>query len=1275
MINTLDLAYYPTERGPYNFDPAAANGNPLDPTKSWAGITRQITSTDFEQANVEYIEFWVQDPFLDNPSNTGGKLFVNLGNISEDILKDGKKQFENGLPENGDVSTLERTDFGGVVPQNQSLIYTFGTTGAERTNQDVGFDGFNDTEELLEFGVEFGEDPANDNYQYYLNRDGDIFNRYKKYNGVEGNSPETFTDTNRGSTTQPDVEDINRDNTMNTIDSYFEYEIDITPSSLNMDNPYINDIKENVQVTLPNGDVRSDVKWYQFRIPIAESDIRESVGGISDIRSIRFARLYVSDFTQNTVLRFATLDLVRSDWRRYTLDLDNDDTNNSTNAEFNVGVVGVQDNAGYERPPGVEQEELNNNNTIVRQNEQSLVLQACDLRPTDSRGVYKNINVDMRQYKKLRMFTHAEAQEGSMLEPGEMIAFIRMGSDFTQNYYQIEVPLLPSSDAEGSSRERVWPEQNEINIPLEFLQKIKALGISAGTLSNEDPTFYNVIDGVLDETALTTLNAPYNDIVGTQKQQRIAIKGNPNFGDIRVLMVGVKNSGSTGMSSCGEFWFNELRMSDMENEGGWAAVLSMDTKIADFANISATGRRSTIGFGGIEQGPSERSLEDVAQYDVVTNVQLGQLLPKKWGVQLPFNYAQSEEMVTPKFDQYYNDLTLDSRLDAASSSAEEDRIREQSEDYTKRKSINFIGVRKQKTGDSKSRVYDVENLTLNYSYNKVEHRDFEIENALDQTVRAGANYNYAFEPLKYEPFKKNDSLFTGKNWKILKDFNLNLLPSSFSVNTDINRQFNRQKFREVELGEGNIGIEELYRRNYTFDFQYTINYNLTDALSLNFSAANTNIVRNYFIDDRINGLQDPELDVWDGFFDFGDPNYQTQQLQVNYELPLYKIPALSFLRTTYAYNGAFQWQKGSDLNTGLQVEDPDNPGVYNTYDLGNSIQNSNTHNINTSLNMETLYKTLGLVKTGNQKGRGRTRAPAVSRRSATPDASDKKDGKADPNKLSTGKKAYNTLIDVATMVKRIQFNYSENNGTYLPGYLPTPGFIGTLKPTLGYTFGSQSDIRDLSARNGWLTTFEDFNQQYTEVENKALDYSVNVEPMRDLKIDLTGNRTYAKNISESFITLDNDGDGLSDTYEDLITNSFGNFMISTALIKTAFSKSDENESATFNDFRANRLVIANRLAKEFYGSTPFNTDADGYPEGFGKNSQRVLLPAFLSAYQGSDPEKVSTSAFRDIPIPNWTLKYTGLMKLPWFKRTFKRFSVQHGYRSRYTINQFRTNLD
>lgn len=1278
VINSLDLTYYPTERGPYNFDPTATDGS-IDPQESWAGITRQITSTDFEQANVEYIEFWLLDPFLNEGAPTnGGKLFVNLGNISEDVLKDGRKQYENGLPEDGDVSDLAETSFGSVVPLNQSLIYTFDTTGADRANQDVGLDGYDDSEEIAAFDGAFGPDPSLDNYLYYLNTEGDIFQRYRFYNGTEGNSPDTFTDTNRGSTAQPDVEDINRDLTMNTIDSYFQYEIDITPGSLTAANPQINDIKDR-QVTLPNGSTEQ-VTYYQFRIPISEPTA--TVGGISDIRSVRFARLFLTDFTQQTTLRFATLDLVRSDWRRYRLSLDDEPNNDTDDTTLNVGVVGLQDNDGdYVLPPGVVLEQLNNNNNIIRQNEQSLQVEVCDLEPEDSRGVFKNINVDMRQYNNLRMFIHAEDGEVGNARDGEMVGFIRMGNDFTQNYYQIETPLQVTS---GSvSPENVWPEVNEINIPLDILEQIKAIGISDGTLANENATFYEVTDA---GPVFTEEFAPYTSL----DQQRVAIKGNPNFGDIRVLMVGVKNPGSANRNVCGEVWFNELRMSDLDNEGGWAAVAGFDGNMADFMNLSATGRRSTIGFGSVEQRPNERSREDIQQYDIVTNINVGQLFPKKWGLNIPFNYAIGEELITPEYDQFYKDIKLESRLSAAETEEERETILTQSEDYTKRKSINFIGVRKNRTGDGIPRFYDVENFTFNYSYNEVQHRDFEIAQSLDQNIRAGANYNYNFAPLTIEPFKKNDSLFTGKYWKILKDFNFNPLPTSFSVNSDIVRQFNSQRFREIDLTGDNIGLDELFRRNYNFNSQYVINYNLTKALSMNFTASNSNIVRNYFVNDELNGRQDPSLDVWDGFFDLGDPNIQSQQLQVNYEIPLYKIPTLSFLRATYSYTGDFQWQKGSDLNENLIVQDTNAQGellfddqgnpITSTFNLGHTIQNANTHNINSTLNMETLYKYAGLVKKKKRPTRVRSRRPTPSPglgrgnqdrgRNAGAQAQD-----SSASKDGFARKALNSLVGLATAVKRIQINYTENNGTFLPGYLNTPGFIGTMRPTFGYTFGSQADIRELAARNGWLTVFPDFNQQYVETTNRILDISADVELIEDLNIDITGNRTFAENISQNFNAEDLDGDGLSDTYNALITNSFGNFNISTTLIGTAFQKSDETQSQAFETFRENRLVIANRLAREFYGNSNYQLDAEGFPLGFGKTSQRVLLPAFLSAYKGRSADKVSLSAFRDIPIPNWQLKYTGFMNFKWFQKRFKRFSLTHGYRSSYTINQFRANLD
>ena len=1248
VINPLDLVYYPSERGPYNMDPNATSGVLNNPQNSWAGITRQLTSTDFEQSNVEYVEFWLLDPFLDNPTNPGGKLTINLGNISEDIIKDGRKQYENGLPENGDISTLVPTAWGTVVPQNQSLIYAFSTLGEERANQDVGYDGYDDAEEASVFSNYSGvSDPANDNYTYFLNTEGDIFERYREYNGMQGNSPDTFTDTNRGSTTQPDVEDINRDNTMNTIDSYFEYEMDITPTSLaNLNNEFIVDRKEE-NVALPNGN-SATTRWYQFRIPLTEST--NQVGGITDFRSIRFARLYLNEFSEATILRFATLDLVRSDWRRYKLTLDDEANNDNDNTDFNVGIIGIQENDGnYVSPPGVEREQLNNNNTIVRQNEQSLVVNACGLEPQDSRAVFKNINVDMRQFNKLRMFMHAEAGDTPGLGDNDLVGFIRMGNDFTQNFYQIEVPLMVSVGS-STDPQAVWPNVNEINLPIEALELIKSLGISSGTLSADDPTFYNVIDGVLDPNPVAEFSTHQ---LG---QQRVAIKGNPNFGDIRTLMVGVKNVRSDNMDVCAEVWFNELRLSDMDNKGGWAAVVSMDSNIADFMNISASGRKSTAGFGTIEQGPNERSREDIKQYDVVTNINLGQLLPEKWGVQIPFNYGQSEELITPEYDQQYKDVKLQSRLDAAVDNTERDAILEQSEDYTKRQSVNFIGVRKTKTGDKPARFYDIENFTFNYSFNQVEHRDYEIEDALDQNLRAGINYSHSFEPKKIEPFKNNDSIFKGKYWKILKDFNFNLLPTSFTVNSDFMRQFNRQKFREIDLGGDNITIDELFRRNYTFDFQYTINYDISDALSLNFTASNNNIVRNYFVDDILNGEQDPSLNIWDGFFDVGDPNRQYQQLGINYEIPINKIPTFEFIRATYAYTGDFQWQKGSDLFGNLSINGQ-------TYDLGNSVSNANTHNLNTTLDMRRLYNYIGLVKkTGRSTSKAGPRGPTPNTQNNT---------QTPPQKTS---KAFNTVVDILTMIKRVQLNYSENNGTYLPGYLNTPGFIGTLKPTFGFTFGSQRDIRQIAARNGWLTTFDQFNQQYTEVHNSNLDYSINLEPIRDLKIDFTGGRTYSQNLTENFIVRDLNGDGELD-YDSQIQNVFGNFNISTSLVRTAFGASDESRSVAFDDFRANRLTIANRLAQNFYGTSGFPVDADGFPEGFGKSNQAVLLPAFLSAYTGQDAGKIKLRAFRDVPIPNWTLKYTGLMNIKWFKKTFQRFSITNGYNASYTINQFRTNLD
>ncbi len=1249
--NTLDLAYYPSEKGPYNNNTPTAFQ--ADPKKNWAGITRSMTSTNFEQANVEFIEFWLLDTFTDvaDPDDELGILSFHLGNISEDVLKDGRKQYENGLP-GQDGTALTNSTSWGKTPASQSLVYAFDAIDGNRALQDVGLDGLSDAEEAQIFTNGPSNDPAGDNYQFFVSASGSVLERYKNYNGTDGNSPINVGDTDRGSTTQPDAEDVNRDNTMNTIDSYFEYKIPIRKTMDVGNHPFVTDVREDVQVSLPNGQSLK-TRWIQFKIPVSPDFYNSAsfqpyfnaVNGIGDLRSVRFMRMLLTDFEAPTVLRFGTLDLVRGDWRRYTKPL-NKNKVVYANTTMDVSTVNILENENripinYVLPPGVVREQLNNSNTIVRQNEQSLSLRIRDLNPSDARGVFKNVDMDMRQYKKIKMFIHAESIQGQVPLPGEgtqddydkrLVAFLRLGTDFTNNYYQIEVPLKPSAFNNGGSNrlssDAVWnPDENSIEVSLELLTKMKAASLSKGSLN--EPVYFNESLEVIQEFD------PISGLPG-QKKYKFAVKGNPSLGTIRTIMVGVKNpSEKLGDMLHGEVWFNELRLSEIDTKGGWAAIGALDTNIADFATISATGAITTIGFGGIDQTPNQRSREDIREYGIATNFNVGQLLPKKWGIQLPVNYNISEEFVTPEYDPFYEDIRLEDRLETAERASQKDSIRNQAVSYTKRKSINLIGVRKNKMGDAKKRPYDIENFDFSYSYNEEKQQDYEIENLLRQSVRVGAGYQYSFKPVNIEPFKKIDFGKTQKYLKWLQEINLNPVPSNVQFSTLINRNFNSQRFREVYLegedGAAQLALPELQQRNFLFDWTLSLNHNLTRSLILTFNASNNNIVKNYFQEDsQGNQVLNKDLGIWDGFWDVGQPNQHSQSLGLTYTLPTKFLPYLDFVDASYNYTGDFNWQRGSNVLADVV----DNAG--NRLGVVNTIQNANTHTLNASLNMEKFYRSMKLVK--------RTK-----------------------NKKSAKTKVINTVIGLATSLQRLRVNYSENNGKVLPGYTQSIGFLGTLKPSWGFVFGSQADVRFEAAKNGWLTEFPEFNQQFTQVHNTRLDINATLDLLRDLKFDLTANREYSENFAENF-KVENG------TYNPLTPNAYGNFGISTVLLKTAFQRSDETQSKTFQALKNNRLLIAQRLATK--AGIPINdVDADGFPKGYGKTNQAVLLPAFLAAYTGADASKIALGVLRSTPLPNWNVQYTGFMRLKSFRKRFNRFSIGHAYRASYTLNSFRTNLE
>ena len=1273
--STLDLAYYPEEKGPYNN--VTEDEFKKDRAENWAGIMRPINATNFEQSNVEFIEFWLLDTFseLSTMEDDLGELYFHLGNISEDILKDGRKQFENGLPGPNSQFLAHETSWG-MVPSTQSLLYAFNTIPEDREAQDVGLDGLDDIEEGLVYTNGAKEDPAGDNYQFFVSAKGGVLERYKNYNGTQGNSPVAFSDTNRGNTTEPDSEDINRDQSMNTIDSYFEYRVPISKTMGVGNHPFITDVRENVRVSVPNGD-EITTRWIQFKIPVQKgyyqdtqfAEYFEAINNIEDLRSIRFMRMVLKGFSEPVVLRFGTLDLVRGDWRRYNQKL-NKNLPKNNNTTVDISTVNILENENripinYVLPPDIQREQINNNNTIVRQNEQSMTLRICDLQPMDYRAVFKNVNVDIRQYKNLKMFLHAESIVGQKPLPGEgtaedydrrMVAFIRLGTDFLDNYYQVEIPLKPTDYKESSSNkftaDEVWqPESNALEVPIKLLSKLKAFAINNSGLGKV--SYFD------EEMNPVSEFSPISALPGFKKY-KFAVKGNPSLGSIKTLMIGVKNpSNQLGDDLCGEVWFNELRIAGIDSKGGWAAVGAMDANFADLANVAATARISTIGFGSIDQTPNQSNREDMKQYDLVTNINLGKLMPEKWGLQIPLNLNIGETFITPEYDPFYQDILFQDRLDNSKRTSQRDSINDQAIDYTLRKSISLIGVRKNKTGNKPTRFFSPENFDFSYAYNELYHQDYEIKNQTDKNLQLGVNYGHSFKQLEINPFRKISGLNGKLYWQWLRELNFNLIPSNIEITSNINRSFSSQRFRQVYM-EGvdaarQIPLPNLQLRNYLFDWSYTLSHNLTRSLRFNFTASNNNIVRNFFEKDPNNplGRVNKSLDIWNGIWDTGQTDRHFQSLSLNYKIPLRLIPFLNFIDANYNYTGDFSWQRGSNAMAAVTGEEGQQLGVVN------AIQNANTKTLTGSISFDKLYTILGLKSKKSPVDQPFARGGATDN-----PQSQKKENKP---KKSAFRKGATYFVDLLSSIKRAQFNYSENNGKVIPGYLPNVGFMGTLDPTIGFTFGSQADVRYEVAKRGWLTNFPNFNEPFVQVQNSKLNISAQINPLKDLTIDLNAERNYSNNLSENYQVQDLN-------YVALNTNEYGNFGISTILIKTAFSGGTDIINKNFTNFRENRLIIANRLAAQS-GTSLTNRDENGFPEGFSKNHQTVLTASFISAYSGTNPDKISFDPIQGIPLPNWNFKYTGLSKIKSLAKIFNRFSLTHGYRSSYTLTNYQTNLE
>ena len=1355
-INVLNIAYYPNERGPYNLDADNINsdGSLMYPEKRWGGMMRNLDQTDFDLANFQYIEFWIMDPFMreDGQNAKGGDLYFNLGEISEDILKDEKKFFENGMPVDGDLTQVETTVWG-KVPKQQSTVYAFDNTPGTRALQDVGFNGLSTAEEdtfptyanyLAKLNNSLPpetiekmrndpfsplNDPSGDNFEYfrssyYDETQADILTRYKRYNGVEGNSRESGeTRESYGTSSKmvPDVEDFNKDNTLNENEKYYQYKVSIRPKDMVVGTNYIVDKRvSRVSAELP------EVTWYQFKVPIRE--YTHKVGSISDFSSIRFLRTFMTGFEEATILRFGKFALVRGEWRPYQQALYKSDAPPSVSASLAVSSVNIEENGdrqpvNYNLPLGVTRITDPSQPQIRQQNEQSLSMKVENLASQDSRAVYKTTSFDLRRYKRIQLFSHAEklVDDITNLENGDLTVFMRLGSDYKNNYYEYEVPLNLTPHRIGTAhrlREEIWPVENMLDFRLEIFTDLK---LERNRSKTNGEASYNTP---------FVLSDPDNT------RNTISIVGNPTLSEVQVIMIGVRNRSRDIKSA--EIWINELRVTDFDESGGWAANTNVNLNISDFATINATGSIETAGFGGLDQSLSERSLDDFSQFSFATTVQLGKLFPEKAKVTLPLYYAYSKEVISPQYNPLDQDIILKEAIDNVSTKAEKDSIRSFANDVVETKAFALNNVRVD-IRSKKPMPYDPANFSMGYTSNTEKRTNPETEYETTKNFQGNLGYSYTPYVKPFRPFAKvkKDKGST----KYIKQLAFNYLPASLGIQNNISRNYYEIQLRDLNDMSNSGGIPVSFSQTFYWDRAFDIRWNPLTNLSLNLTTGtNARIEEGYLQVNKY--LNREDYDRWKdtvmkSISDLGTPLLYDQNFTATYSAPFQLIPVLDWITATVSYKATYNWEKG------VYIDEETN--------AGNSIKNQRIVDVQGGFNMNSLYNKFDYLKKVNQKYINQR----VTSQSNAVRAARAKDNKKslemevtlnpdsgvivqhnmltkkviinarrsdDSSKYKVNYKAidfgrvritnkdtiklklsirpappreetfavkfveYSSLA--LMMVRRISINFQSTDGMYLPGFMPEIGsWVGQgatsagRAPGWGFAFGDvRKSFINEAADSRWLIYNENNITPAMINASKTFTGSATLEPIPGMKVTLNANYMDSRDTEIRYM------------YSGMPETKTGNFSMSTIGLGGFFSGSGDSRkgysSDVFQKMLDNREIIASRIQNRYAGrnypdagfisETSYkNTEFDPRNGDVGLNSGDVIIPAFIAAYMNKDPNKVKLTAFPSLSsvLPNWNISYDGLIRIPFFNRHFKSLNLTHIYRNTYSIGNYQSFLN
>lgn len=1343
-MTLLNIAYYPYERGQNNYDTKGKagisagltpSGQLAKPESRWGGIMQSLTTTDFEESNIEYIEFWMMDPFVtdEEKAHKGGDFYINLGRISEDVLRDGRKSAENGMvPDN---TRLDETVWGKVP--NYSIVETGFSSDIDRNIQDIGLDGLTNREEQSFFSQylqevkeivtpeayeTFESDPSHDNFSSYLDNRGeekDIVWRYKYYNGTDGNSP---SGTNTGlSSYKPEVEDLNQDNTLQETEAYYQYHISLRPEDMVVGKNFIEDV---LVETVNNDNYHTQATWYQFKIPI-KSEEKERIGNISDFRDISSMRMFLRNFEDSIVLRIAEFALVYSNWRVYEEPLfESGEYDLFSDSKVDISNVNIEENStrtpvNYILPPGVDRVIDPTSTTLEELNESALSMKVLDLEDGNSKAIYKQVNKDLRQFGSLELFIHAEALMGeeNSLEDGDLCAFIRLGSDYVDNYYEYEVPLKLTphiaeggtrySNASNSDRQTVWPNDNKISLPLEVLTNLK---LERNKMIN---------DGVIPDLE------SYHVYTISHGENRVSIKGNPNTGNVRTIMLGVRNRkkkasnpGDDGQKKSGVVWFNELRMTDMNDQSGWATVGTVRTSLADFATLSLAGKISKPGFGSVDQKVFERSTENLYQYDVASSVALHKFFPETWKLMIPFYVDLSETYITPQYDPTNPDITLSRSLSNLSTARERDSLLNLTQEYTQNFSYNFTNVKIART-PKKQHPFNIANFSGTFAYNRFRSHDVDYEENYRHQYKAAFNYSYNMRPKNYQPFKSNKI-------KLIKEFNFYLLPASVSFKSEWDRTYKEQQRRN--LSKYDFDLPKTASKWFYWNRTYSVNYPISKGLKFSYNAANNSRLNepSGVIDKSDADVwRDYKREVWSSAKSFGENMEFNQKWNLTWQVPINKISLLDWTTTNYKYNGSYSWQMGTETEEDDEL------------DYGNNITNSGTHTLDETLNFTRLYskskylagvqKRMKSTSTNNKKNAFQTKKESVKySKSNVKTNSDNiiiinhklgttdikvtvmdEDGQLVPAETRilsnkkvqitcreplekgkvniSGKKdieqtplthATDIAVNTLMMLKSATISYSRSEGSFVPGYkynsqifgLNNP-FSSSATPGWGYVVGLvPSNLESHLTIDDWLVDNDNISDKLKYTYSDRLKLQSSLEPVRNMKITISSERSYSHNYSKYLW-----GDAKENERNKLTS---GNFSISCNTMSSAF-----NSDKAYEKFKQNRQTIAHRLARQVFGNV-YETDMEsGFPVMFDEMSQDVLIPAFYSAYTGQSVDDVNIDTYF-VPMfasfraflrsLNWKMTYNGLSKLPFFKKYFKTVNINHAYTSNYNLGSYGT---